>query len=62
MILGQLLVDKHQKKILDKAQLPAAKPYAPPVLKEFGPVGALTQAGTGNAIEMAMGNNSRKMA
>ena len=28
------------------------KPYAPPELREFGPVGALTQAGTG-----AMGEN-----
>ena len=37
------------------------KAYAPPELKVFGPVGALTQAGTGAAVEMAMGNNSMKM-
>lgn len=29
-------------------------PYSPPRLRLFGPVGALTQAGTGNASE-AMG-------
>ena len=27
------------------------KPYLPPTLKEFGPVGALTQAGTGAKTE-----------
>jgi len=27
------------------------KPYLPPTLKEFGPVGALTQAGTGAKSE-----------
>jgi hypothetical protein len=32
------------------------EPYAPPKLKEFGPVGLLTQAGTGLISEvMAMG-------
>jgi len=35
--------------------------YSSPKLRVFGPVGSLTQAGTGNAAEMAMGNNSRKM-
>ena len=28
--------------------------YVPPALKEFGPVGALTQSGSGNAVEMTM--------
>jgi len=38
--------------IKDKAELCGAQPaarivYTPPALREFGPVGALTQAGTG---------------
>ena len=32
------------------------KPYSNPVLVEFGPVGVLTQAGTGKAAE-GMGKN-----
>jgi hypothetical protein len=28
------------------------RPYSPPKLKEFGPVGALTQAGTGLSSEV----------
>jgi len=39
----------------------ARKVYVRPKLISFGPVGALTQAGTGNAPEMAQGNNSMKM-
>jgi hypothetical protein len=40
--------------------------YAPPQLKVFGPVGALTQAGTGNASEsmgmMIIGNSMLQRA
>jgi len=50
-----------QKDKQRKAQSASREVYAAPKLKVFGPVGALTQAGTGNAIEMAQGNNSMKM-
>ena len=38
----------------DAAKLVGRRVYSPPRLQLFGPVGALTQAGTGNASE-AMG-------
>ncbi len=34
---------------------PGRYPYSPPKLRTFGPVGVLTQGGTGNMIEGAMG-------
>jgi hypothetical protein len=30
--------------------------YTPPAIKEFGPVSALTQSGSGMAVEMTMNN------
>ena len=38
----------------DAAKVDGRRPYSPPRLQLFGPVGALTQAGSGNASE-AMG-------
>ena len=34
------------------------KPYARPVLREFGPVGSLTQSGTGTMNEAGMSRNN----
>jgi hypothetical protein len=53
---------KKQSSERPKASQACRRTYSPPKLKEFGPVGALTQNGTGNAAEMAAGNNSMKMA
>lgn len=36
--------------------------YAKPVLKDFGPVGRLTQAGTGTNAEMGMSMSTMQMA
>ncbi len=44
-----------------KAQPAGREVYKRPKLKTFGPVGALTQSGTGMSVEMAQGNNSKKM-
>ena len=52
-------IDKTARKQAEKPV--KGRAYAPPELKVFGPVGSLTQAGTGNAPEMAQGNNSMKM-
>ena len=46
------------------AQLIAAdrKPYAPPTLRDFGPVAALTQSGTGmNPENMMFGGPDRRL-
>ena len=50
----------------DADRKPDRKPYTPPRLREFGPVGALTQGGTGLSSEagpsgmgMAMAGNKR---
>ena len=40
----------------------ARKSYAPPFLKQFGPVSALTQAGTAGRPEMMAGVNMNWMA
>jgi len=42
-------VEQKIKKSVGRAAV--RKPYSPPRLKEFGPVGALTQAGTGAMSE-----------
>jgi hypothetical protein len=60
--LGLVLGTKKQSSEQRKAPQTDRRTYSPPKLREFGPVGALTQAGTGAATEMVMGNNSMKMA
>ena len=55
-IIGRRL-SKLKTQNQDKPQSPrekGRKPYTPPQLRQFGPVGALTQSGTG-----AMGENPR---
>jgi len=52
-------IDKSAKK-QDRKPV-KGRAYSSPKLKVFGPVGSLTQSGTGNAAEMLMGNNSMKM-
>lgn len=44
----------------DQETFAPRKPYSPPVLQQFGPVGALTQAGTVSTTEpnmMGLGMN-----
>ena len=38
------------------------KAYAPPVLRQFGPVSALTQAGTAGTLELMANMNQNRMA
>jgi len=47
---------EHRRKVVQR------QPYARPILREFGPVGTLTQGGTGpmtEAQEMNMSMNNR---
>ena len=46
----------------DQEDFAPRKPYSPPALKQFGPVGALTQAGTVSTTEtMGMGQGMNRV-
>ncbi len=52
-----VIVTKIERKTEQRDSRPSARRshYSTPKLKEFGPVGALTQAGSGTTVEMAPG-------
>ena len=49
------MADKKQESPLQDERSVHRVAYAPPTLKEFGAVGALTQGGAGSVAEMGMG-------
>jgi hypothetical protein len=60
--LAYLLVDIKQKAARHNSQPGGRAAYSTPKLKVFGPVGTLTQAGTGTRSEggMGMGMSGKK--